>query len=506
MYKKKKELLLTKSSFFFIALLYFLDVKEPFQLTGQYDYIIFAAGNADPKNIVNNPLDIIHTNYLGLHNTIEFAFEKSKTIQEVEKRFTHYLNLIQPFLRERKHQIEGRGIHPYWKENDNSPVKIDRYKMLVQFLKLAENENQEKYHRYPDYGTFICGNQVQLDVSKSNYLKIINAMNKVISKDKVVAVIGPMLSGEMMAAGPVANKSKIVALGTSTTAEGITDIGDYIFRNAVPESLAVDTAIKEAHKTLGFKTAAIMYSNNNDQMVSVNNTARKALESVGVQIVDTETFADKDTDFSAQLTKIQQAKPDVIVDFTNPAVIYENAKKMLSAGIHVVIGTTGLTTEQRDELDAIGRANNANCLVAPNFSLGAVMMMKVSAELAPYFPNVEIIELHHNHKYDAPSGTAILTAKLINDAKQAAKVTADEDLTRESLPGARGAKVDDVTIHSVRLPGYVAHQEVLFGGYDETLTIRHDSLSRLSFMPGVVLACKKISSKTGLTYGLEHYL
>ena len=186
-------------------------------------------------------------------------------------------------------------------------------------------------------------------------------------------------------------------------------------------------------------------------------------------------------------------KPDVIVDFTNPAVIYENAKKMLSAGIHVVIGTTGLTAEQRDELDAIGRQNNANCLVAPNFSLGAVMMMKVSAELAPYFPNVEIIE-------------SILTAKLINEAKQAANATPDEDLTRESLPGARGAKVDDVTIHSVRLPGYVAHQEVLFGGYDETLTIRHDSLSRLSFMPGVVLACKKISAKTGLTYGLEHYL
>ena len=179
---------------------------------------------------------------------------------------------------------------------------------------------------------------------------------------------------------------------------------------------------------------------------------------------------------------------------------------MLSAGIHVVIGTTGLTAEQRDELDAIGRQNDANCLVAPNFSLGAVMMMKVSAELAPYFPNVEIIELHHNHKYDAPSGTSILTAKLINEAKQAANVTPDEDLTRESLPGARGAKVDNVTIHSVRLPGYVAHQEVLFGGYDETLTIRHDSLSRLSFMPGVVLACKKISAKTGLTYGLEHYL
>ena len=199
-------------------------------------------------------------------------------------------------------------------------------------------------------------------------------------------------------------------------------------------------------------------------------------------------------------------KPDVIVDFTNPAVIFENAKKILSAGVHIVIGTTGLTEEQRNELNEIGLKHNANCLVAPNFSLGAVMMMKVAAELAPYFPDVEIIELHHNHKYDAPSGTSILTAKLINDAKEAANVTGSEDLTRESLPGARGAKVDNVTIHSVRLPGYVAHQQVLFGGYDETLTIRHDSLSRLSFMPGVVLACKKISSKPGLIYGLEHYL
>ena len=185
---------------------------------------------------------------------------------------------------------------------------------------------------------------------------------------------------------------------------------------------------------------------------------------------------------------IEAVQPDVIVDFTTPAIIFDNAKLMLSKGIHVVIGTTGLTEAQRNELDAIGRAHGANCLVAPNFSLGAVMMMKTAAELAPYFPDVEIIELHHNHKYDAPSGTAVLTAKLINDAKQAANVKAAEDLTRESLPG------------------YVAHQEVIFGGYDETLVIRHDSLSRLSFMPGVVLACKKIKDFAGLTYGLEHYL
>ena len=157
--------------------------------------------------------------------------------------------------------------------------------------------------------------------TKGDKNEAINAMNKVISKDKVVA------------------------LGTSTTAEGITDIGDYIFRNAVPESLAVDTAIKEAHKVLGFKTAAIMYSNNNDQMVSVNNTAKKALESEGVQIVATETFADKDTDFSAQLTKIQQAKPDVIV----VASLYQEGalimKKMRELGINVpVVGSNGFNS------------------------------------------------------------------------------------------------------------------------------------------------------------------
>ena len=181
--------------------------------------------------------------------------------------------------------------------------------------------------------------------TKGDKNEAINAMNKVISKDKVVAVIGPMLSGEMMAAGPIANKNKVVALGTSTTAEGITDIGEYIFRNAVPESLAVDAAIRQAHKVLGYKTAAIMYSNNNDQMVSVNNTAKKALESEGVQIVATETFADKDTDFSAQLTKIQQAKPDIII----VASLYQEGalimKKMRELGMNQpVVGSNGFNS------------------------------------------------------------------------------------------------------------------------------------------------------------------
>lgn len=205
-------------------------------------------------------------------------------------------------------------------------------------------------------------------------------------------------------------------------------------------------------------------------------------------------------------TAIIETKADVVVDFTSPKVVFKNAKTILETGAHAVIGTTGLTDEQRDELAAIGKAQDKNILVAPNFSLGAVMMMKMATELAPYFPDVEIIELHHNHKYDAPSGTAARTALLIEEARKNAGVEAQEDLTKENIGGARGAKINNISVHSVRLPGYVAHQEVLFGGFGEILSIRHDSLQRESFMPGVVLACKKIASHPGLTFGLEHFL
>ncbi len=197
------------------------------------------------------------------------------------------------------------------------------------------------------------------------------------------------------------------------------------------------------------------------------------------------------------------AKPDVVVDFTSPAVIFENAKKVLSAGVHIVIGTTGLTAEQRKELSAIAEKTGAHALIAPNFSLGAVLMMEICEKVSRYLPNAEIIELHHNKKYDAPSGTAKLTAEKMAKARTEAL---EEDKTTESIPGARGAKYDGITIHSVRLPGYVAHQEVLFGGYGEILTVRHDSLDRKSFMPGVMLACRKVVSVPGVTYGLEHYL
>ena len=181
--------------------------------------------------------------------------------------------------------------------------------------------------------------------TKGEKNEAINAMKKVIHKDNVLAVAGPMLSGEMFAAGPVAVQGKVVSLGTSTTAEGITDIGEYVFRNAVPESIAVDAAIRKSHETLGFKTAAIMYSNNNDQMVSVHKTAEKALKDLGVQIVDVETFADKDTDFSAQLTKVQAAKPDIIV----VASLYQEGalimKKMREIGMtQKVVGSNGFNS------------------------------------------------------------------------------------------------------------------------------------------------------------------
>lgn len=196
-------------------------------------------------------------------------------------------------------------------------------------------------------------------------------------------------------------------------------------------------------------------------------------------------------------------KPDVVVDFTNPAVIFANAKKVLQAGIHMVIGTTGLTFDQREELAKISQETGANALIAPNFSLGAVLMMEMSEKISRYMPNAEIIELHHNKKYDAPSGTAKLTAEKMSNARTE---NPEEDRTTESIPGARGAKYQGISIHSVRLPGYVAHQEVLFGGYGEVLTIRHDSLDRKSFMPGVMLACRKVRSVPGVTYGLEYYL
>lgn len=193
--------------------------------------------------------------------------------------------------------------------------------------------------------------------------------------------------------------------------------------------------------------------------------------------------ADPSLDTTLEAVLDDQA-PDVVVDFTVPDTVYGNARTCLERGVHSVIGTTGLTDVQLGELAELAAESNANCFIAPNFAIGAVLMMEASKLIAPHMPDCEIIELHHDQKLDAPSGTAKRTAGLIAEA------------------GGRA----DVPIHSVRLPGLVAHQEVIFGGLGETLTVRHDSLARESFMPGVLLAVRRVRELDGLVVGLENLL
>ncbi len=206
-----------------------------------------------------------------------------------------------------------------------------------------------------------------------------------------------------------------------------------------------------------------------------------------------------------------EAGARVAVDFTHPEAVLGNLEFCVANGIHAVVGTSGFTdrtssAEAERLLGSRTAAPGVGVLVAPNFSLGAVLMMKFAAQAAPYFESVEIIELHHPDKADAPSGTALRTAQLIAEARSAAGIASSPDATAEDADHHRGGKVEDVTVHSVRLRGLVAHQEVLLGGVGETLTIRHDSLDRVSFMPGVLLGVRQVAEHPGLTVGLEQYL
>lgn len=198
---------------------------------------------------------------------------------------------------------------------------------------------------------------------------------------------------------------------------------------------------------------------------------------------------------------------DVVVDFTHPDSVMKNVEFAISNGVNVVVGTTGFNDEKLVQVKSwLAQNPKVGALIAPNFGLGAVLMMQFAAEAAKHFESVEIIELHHPNKADAPSGTAARTAELITEARKSARRPAMPDATAQSLPGARGAKVGDVPIHSVRLRGLVAHQEVVLGDQGETLTIRHDSIDRTGFMPGVLLGIRKVGSHPGLTFGLEHFL
>ena len=201
---------------------------------------------------------------------------------------------------------------------------------------------------------------------------------------------------------------------------------------------------------------------------------------------------------------IEATKPQVVVDFTRPDVVMDNLRKMLPLGVHAVVGTTGFKDADLQEVDALARANNTSLLIAPNFALGAVVMMKLACEAAKYFPHVEIIEKHHDNKLDAPSGTAIITAQKIAEVRKAMHQGHPEE--RETMAGARGADFEGMKIHSVRLPGYVASQEVIFGGQGETLHISTDPVNRECYMPGVALGCRKIIDQVGLVYGLDKLL
>jgi len=205
------------------------------------------------------------------------------------------------------------------------------------------------------------------------------------------------------------------------------------------------------------------------------------------------------------LSQLVDSRTDVVIDFTHPDVVMDNLKFVIDNGIHAVVGTTGFTDERISQVQEwISAKPDVAVIIAPNFAIGAVLSMHFAQQAAKFFDSVEVIELHHPHKADAPSGTAARTARLIAEARK--DLPPNPDATSTGLEGARGADVDGIPVHSVRLAGLVAHQEVLFGTQGETLTIRHDSIDRTSFVPGVLLAVRKVAERPGLTVGIEPLL
>jgi 4-hydroxy-tetrahydrodipicolinate reductase len=204
---------------------------------------------------------------------------------------------------------------------------------------------------------------------------------------------------------------------------------------------------------------------------------------------------------------LTDAAAEVAVDLTRPDAVMDNIRFCVEHGIHLVVGTSGMDADRLDTVRGwLGHAPGVGVVVAPNFAVGAVLMMRFAELAAPWFESVEVVELHHPDKADAPSGTARRTAELVAAARRDAGSAPMPDATASDPDGARGADLDGVHVHSVRARGLVAHQEVLLGGPGETLTIRHDSLDRASFMPGVLLAARQVGSRPGLTVGLEHLM
>lgn len=251
---------------------------------------------------------------------------------------------------------------------------------------------------------------------------------------------------------------------------------------------------------MGMETVKAILQDNDLQLVAAVDIKAK-----GERVSDITGLKDEVMLLENDLDKaLEQAQPHVMVDFTNPQAVFNNVRSALIKGITCVVGTTGLNEVELKQLQKLAADKKVGVAVIPNFAIGAVLMMKFAQEAAEYFADVEIIELHHDQKMDAPSGTAIKTAELINQKRSNRPPRNVREV--EKIAGCRGGDMDQIRIHSVRLPGFVAHQEVIFGGIGQSLTIRHDSYDRVGFMPGVIMVIKRMQNKQGLVYGMENLL
>lgn len=247
---------------------------------------------------------------------------------------------------------------------------------------------------------------------------------------------------------------------------------------------------------MGRETVKALKSQSDMEIVGLMDVAHPGEEYFTLTGIDCALCLENDLE-----VLIDREKPDIMVDFTNPQSVFNNTRAALSRGVACVVGTTGLTEVELAQLERLALDNATAVAVIPNFAIGAVLMMKFAQQAACYLPDVEIIETHHDQKMDAPSGTAIKTAEMITANRGSLPPKNTREF--EKIPGSRGGKAGDIRIHSVRLPGFVAHQEVIFGGPGQSLTIRHDSYDRVGFMPGVIMVVRKISAIKGLVYGMD---
>ncbi len=239
------------------------------------------------------------------------------------------------------------------------------------------------------------------------------------------------------------------------------------------------------------------------------NGAKGKMGKAAVQAIKNDDYLEcvSECDIDSDLgVAISDVAPDVVLDFTNPDAVFDNVMSVLNAGKRAVVGTSGLSEDQLNALESVAIQNNTGCLVCPNFAIGAVLMMQFSAKAAKYLNEVEIIEYHHPYKADAPSGTAVKTVDMIADEVPDINAHFQDFKKTELIEGAKGGYYKNIPIHSIRLDSYIASQEVLFGSAGQRLVIRHDSIDRMSFMPGVCLALKKAVDIEGLVYGLENIL